>query len=336
MYRKYQILAAAFAALFVAGCRQDGIHVYEVPKEQPTSATATYIPKGWDEAPRGEMRVNSFVIRNGTNAQAEISVIPLPNMGGKLIDNVNRWRSSVGLKALTEEELAKEGRPVKVGAESGTLYEMNGDSTEKDEPTRILGAIVNLDGTGWYFKMMGADKVVAGQKPEFLKFLAGYKFPPHDHGNHAGHNHAEDPHAGLAAQSAPGGEESASKQSWPVPASWQQQAPGMMQDAKFAAAGGKAIITVSQAGGAMIPNIQRWRGQLQMPAVSDAEAEKSSSPLDLGHAKATLVDLTGPSQRMIVVVVPKGQMSVFYKLMGEPSAVAAEKDALIEFAKKVK
>jgi hypothetical protein len=39
---------------------------------------------------------------------------------------------------------------------------------------------------------------------------------------------------------------------------------------------------------------------------------------------------------MIVIIVPKGDMSVFYKLMGESAAVAAEKDALIEFARKVK
>ncbi|HMJ91610.1 MAG TPA: hypothetical protein VK530_17440, partial [Candidatus Acidoferrum sp.] len=122
----------------------------------------------------------------------------------------------------------------------------------------------------------------------------------------------------------------------PAPPSWQQQTPGMMQDAKFAVGGGKAVVTVSEAGGAMVPNIQRWRGQLQMAQASDAEVEKAATPLDLKGVKATLVDLAGPTQRMIVIIVPKGDLSVFYKLMGESAAVAAEKDALIEFARKVK
>jgi hypothetical protein len=348
--RKIQILAVITAAALFAGCRKETVRVYDVPKDRPSASTAAYIPQGWEEAPLGEMRVNSFVVRSGTNKVAEISVIPLPNLGGKLLDNVNRWRSSIGLKPSTEEELAKDAKAVRVGAEAGNLFEMNGDSAEKDEPTRILGAIVNIDGTGWYFKIMGEDKAVAMQKPEFIKFLANYKFPKHDHdhGDHAGHNHTEDPHAGVAAQDPHAGldvatapptpETGAPARAWPAPASWQQQTPGMMQDAKFVAGGGKAIVTVSTAGGDMLANIQRWRGpgQLNLPAISDAEAQKLAVPLDLNGAKATLVDLNGPTQRLIVVVVPKGQFSTFFKLIGEPAAVAAEKDALIEFAKKVK
>ena len=56
----------------------------------------------------------------------------------------------------------------------------------------------------------------------------------------------------------------------------------------------------------------------------------------MNGAQARIIDLPGEKDSMVVIIVPKGQTSVFYKLMGEPAAVAAEKDALIEFAKKVK
>ncbi|HMJ92053.1 MAG TPA: hypothetical protein VK530_19685, partial [Candidatus Acidoferrum sp.] len=227
-----QILAVALVAAFVAGCRQDKITFTDVPKERAERSAepiAVQVPTGWEQAPRGEFRVHSFIVRGASNAQAEISVIPLPNLGGRLLDNINRWRSSVGLQALSEEEIAKEAKPVKVSHETGSFFEMAGDSTEKDEPTRILGAIVNIEGNGWYFKMMGDDKLVSAQKPEFMKFLAAYQFPPHSHDDHAGHNHAEDPHAGVAAEdphaglniaAAPPTPESGPPQkAWPAPPS---------------------------------------------------------------------------------------------------------------------
>ncbi len=341
--KQIQIFAAALAALLVAGCRQESIRVYDVPKDSPVAAAHVHkpAPEGWTAAPRGEFRVESYLIKGTNNAKAEVSVIPLPNMGGKLLDNINRWRSAVGQKPLTEQELSSAGTPVKVGGEGGTFYEIAGNSIEKDEPSRILGAVVNRDGTGWYFKMTGDDKLVAAQKSGFLKYVEGYDFA------HAGHNQGEaaaepsatggDPHAGLNIASAPAATEAAAPaKAWPAPAAWQQQAPGMMQDAKFSVGGGKATVTVSHAGGGLAPNILRWRGQLQMAAVSEAEAEKSASTLDLGGTQAKLVDLAGSSQRMIVVIVPQGETSAFYKLMGDSAAVAAEKDALIEFAKKVK
>lgn len=352
--KQTQFFAVAVIALLAAGCRQESISVYDAPKEREVAAVAhqphnhTPPPQGWEPAPKGDFRIESFVVKGTGDKKAEISVIPLPNMGGNLLDNVNRWRSQVGQKPLSIEDLGKAGTPVKVGGEDGKLYEVAGDSVEKDEPTRVLGVVVDRSGTGWYFKMIGDDKLVAAQKQNFLKYIEGYDFA------HAGHAHGDvaasapaadsaDPHAGLnipPVASAPAAASSGAAQqsSLPVPATWQQQEAGQMVDARFSVQGGKATMTVSTAGGSIVGNIQRWRGpgQVNLPTISDAEAEKLATPLDLNGVKATLVDLAGPAKRMVVVIVPNGATSTFYKLMGDPATVAAEKDALIEFAKKVK
>lgn len=347
-HTKSYLWAVVALAAAATGCRQEQIKVYEVAKPRPAVQASTdghklALPEGWEEGPPGEMRVGSFTIKGTNGAKAELSIIPLPNQGGGELDNVNRWRSSVGQRALTQDELSKSTELVTVGRMEGRLYEITGASTETDDPTRILGVIVHRQGTGWYFKMMGDDKLVAAQKPTMLAFLSSFDFDhghahAHAHDHSAGDPHAGmDPHAGLnMAPAAPTPETNPPRESWPAPASWQQQTPGMMQDAKFSAGGGKAVITVSRAGGGMAANIQRWRGQIGLEGGSAEEAAKQAQPLDLGGTEAKIVDLASSDQRMVVIIVPQGQTSVFYKLMGEPAAVAAEKNALIEFAKKVK
>jgi hypothetical protein len=337
-----RLLAIASTTALIAGCRQEKIQVYEVPKERsaPIAATAAaptmQLPEGWQPKPPGEMRLLSFDVK-GERGEADMSVT---RAGGKLLEAVNRWRSAVSQKPLTDEELEKASTPVKVGGEIGQFFEIPGTSVEKAEPARVLATVVEHDGATWYFKMVGDDKLVAAQKPAFLKFVQGFDFhggQPHAHGAGSSSSAAGDPHAGLNITSAPPTPESGPPpKALPAPPTWQQQTPGMMQDAKFSVQGGKAMVTVSSAGGDMSANITRWAGQLQMAPPSESDLPRISTPLDLGGVKATLVDLAGPKQRMVVVVVPRGEGAVFYKLMGDSTAVLAEKDALIEFAKKVK
>jgi hypothetical protein len=112
-----------------------------------------------------------------------------------------------------------------------------------------------------------------------------------------------------------------------------------MQDAKFSVADGQATVTLSvfgNAAGGLTANINRWRGQVGLPPVVDGEVEKLATPLDLAGAKATIIDMIGSKQRLVVIIAPRGESTAFFKLLGEPSAVAAEKNSFIEFAKGTK
>jgi len=340
MQKNIQTLAVLAAAGLMVGCHRDEIRVYEVPKDGAAPAVATAaapLPEGWQPKPPTDMRLASYAVRGANGVEADVGIIRLPGTGGKEIDTVNRWRSAVGQKGLADEDLAKQVQPVTIGGVSGKLYEAAGASPENDEPTRILGAMVERDGIGWFFKMIGNDKLVASQKQAFLAFLKAYNFEA-PRGGHEVTSAATDPHAGLNIAAGGAAEEPPTAQptSWPVPPSWKQQPPKQFQTARFSVAGGSAEVTLSQAGGSLAMNVNRWRGQVGLPEVSASEAEKLATPLDLGGAQARLVDLPGDTKRMVVIIVPNGQGSTFYKLMGDPSAVKAERDALIEFAKKTK
>ena len=314
----------------LAGCGGQDIRVYDAPKE-PVEVRAT-LPEGWKELPANQMQVANFEVTGNDGAKAQMTIVPLPGSAGNELDNVNRWRGQVGLPPIAEAELGKDAVPIQIAGASARMFEMSGTSTQTRNQARLLAASQKHGDSVWFFKLMGDDELVRQQRDAFVNFLAKYQY--------------RDGEAAGPADSPPARPESRTAQtepprrSWTPPAGWQQQQPGPMQDAKFLAAGGKAIVTVSildgPAGG-ILANVNRWRtAQLGLPAVDEAALASLVTPLDLPDTKAKLVDMTGPNQRMVAAIISRSGSTWFFKLMGENEAVSAEKNSFIEFVKTAK
>ena len=340
------------AALFLVACGRDEIKTYRVAKEsdapattapgpkesvQPTVAWTT--PTGWEELPPGEMRVASFSVK--TNDQkADVSIIPLPGLAGGDLGNVNRWRGQVGLPAVQEEEMAKLAEKVEVAGESGQLFDQAGVSPSDNEKSRILAVIQRRDGVAWFYKMTGSDALVAQQKPAFVAFLKSIRFLAASEQPALPPSHP--PVGGTAMQppTAPSGD----KPDWKVPAGWQEVAPGQMQLAKFVAAGdggAKAETSVAMIpgdGGGPLANVNRWRKQIGLGPIEAGDLPKQTSTLDVGASKATVLDVTSSDKkkRLLAASVPRGNGTWFYKLMGDETVVAREKEAFLQFVKSAK
>ena len=315
-------------AALLGGCGREEIRVYKAPKEQP--ATRTSLPEGWEELPGDQMRVGNFAVHGQRGEKAQVSIIPLPGLAGRELENVNRWRGQLGLPPTTAAELPTQAEQVELAGEPAQLFDMAGVSPQDQTKMRIIAVMQNRGDTVWFFKMTGDDGLVAGQKPVFINFLAGYKYP-------------SGPEATIPSSS-PGvsgnaKETPARRTRWKVPTAWKEQPPGPMQDVKFVAADGKAVVTVSifeGASGGMLANVNRWRAQIELAAVDEPELEKLLTPLDLPDAKAMLVDMKGPKQRLVAAIVPRDGSTWFFKLVGDQSAVGAEKDSFIGFVQSSK
>ena len=134
------------------------------------------LPPGWEESPPGQMRVASFRVNGKDGKQADVGVVPLPGLMGRDVESVNRWRSTVGLSAVREEDLGKLAQPVQVGGQPGQLYEQAGENTGSGEKTRILAAVSRHNNVAWFIKMSGDDTLVSEQKPAFVEFLKSVSF----------------------------------------------------------------------------------------------------------------------------------------------------------------
>jgi hypothetical protein len=297
------------------------------------------------------MRVASFRVPGKDGKPADVSVVPLPGLVGHDLENVNRWRDSVGLPPVAEEELPKLAQPVEVAGQPAQLYEQAGNAPGSGDKSRILAAIARRDGVPWFFKMTGDDALVTEQKPVFVEFLktltfeaAGASAPlPPSHPPIGGGMMPPSPAPAPAAAS------SQAKPGWQVPAGWQETAAGQFLVAKFLVKGAdnaQAAVNVSASagdGGGLVENVNRWRTQLGLDRMAESDINKLATPLVVGAGgKAVLVDMngtdpqSGQKTRLVGAVVAQGSQTWFYKLMGSEPLVQREKDAFSQFVQTAK
>jgi len=310
---------------------------------------------GWEELAPGEMRVASFrVLASGK--QADVGVVPLPGLMGHDLENVNRWRSSIGLEPIKEDELPNLTEAVTIASLPGQLYDLAGESPGSGEKTRILVAVLKREGVAWFFKMSGDDKLVQQQKPAFVSFLKGLSFEagstPAGGSEIASDTPALPPShpaisgPGLLQASASTGAQD--RPDWQVPSNWKEgNAEGFLV-AKYIVTGSdnsRADVNVSKSpgtGGGFAANVNRWRGQLGLGQLSEAELNKIATPLDTAAGKGLSVDMSGTDgrsgqkARLVGVIIPEQSQTWFYKIMGDEKLVASEKDAFLKFVQSAK
>ena len=388
--RSSRVVSTAILAFFLAGCANKEIQVYGVPKESspalptahPSAAdsrpqeTLTWVtPSGWEEAPRGQIRLASFKIKGENGQQADVSVIALPGTAGGDLNNVNRWRGQVDLPSVEAEELPKLTEKVFVGGSEGALFDLAGTAASGDA-TRVLAAILHQADAVWFLKMTGDDALVAKQKPVFVEFLKSVKFvvsataqstlpaghPP------LGESTSELPQGHPPISGLPASPETKTvhspKPQWELPATWREEAATQMLIAKFSVAhnAARAEITVSSFPGdvgGLLANVNRWRAQVGLQPLDSTQLSQAVKNLKVPFADVSLIELEnvnagvahhpahpartgccsesqGTSTSLIGVVAPHNGQTWFFKMLGDPKTVAREKDAFVKFVRSVK
>jgi hypothetical protein len=128
---------------------------------------------------------------------------------------------------------------------------------------------------------------------------------------------------------------------------WQEIAPGEMRAASFRVSGmdGKqadvSVIPLPGLAGSDLDNVNRWRGQVGLPGVSEAELATLAQPVEIGGQAAKLYEQAGANpgsgekSRILAAITRRGGMAWFFKMTGDEGLVAEQKPAFIEFLKSV-
>ena len=361
-----RLLAFCLGSLFVitTGCKKEDIQIYRVAKEQEAPAPAQpsphgeqpqetprprpqwTVPAGWESTPpASSMSLASFAISGKDGQSALVSVIPMPAIAGHELEVVNMWRAQVQLAPIARDDVAKQAETISIGNQQGSLYDMVSEKPVADgKPLlRLTVAMLSTGDASWFFKLTGDDALVREQKPAFLQFLKSINFsqtaePP---------AFAAAPHP-VSTNSKQIPHENPDKPLWNVPAGWKEVPAGDMLVAKFTIPGEngtKAELNVSPLGGmggGPLMNINRWRKQLGLPPIDEDDLQKQTQSLDVQGGKAMLVDITGTDARsgqktrLLGAIVPQGDQTWFYKLMGSEKVVERERDSFAQFLKTVK
>ena len=262
------------------------------------------LPPGWERQSGNAMRYATLVIPD-TDPALEVAVSSLPyaaEMGDQYeLANLNRWRGQLGLDALQ-------------GADWRTQAEDHKELLEfPSQEGRIL--LVHL----------------VGETKDFgnTRMLAAMFLPTSSKETSAAPPAMSD----IPVRTAP------APFQYTLPEGWEVASGNSVRLASFKATTDDGVVDVSvtrfPGGGGMLDNINRWRGQVKLEPIDEAELEKSMSPIDVGGIASQLAEIVGLEQSILVVTVPEGESKWFFKAQGPAKAIAAQRAAFLSLMESV-
>ncbi len=277
--------------------------------ESSTTASPRWTdPTDWKaRATPGTMR---FATLDAPGVEISVSVLPLPEgqpWEDYLLANINRWRGQLQLEPATAEVVQQQIQTIPIGDMKATSIDLVGKSVP------------------------GVAPGMGGGAPPFAG--AGTPQPP-----------TAPPTASPGTSNVPAPNAAAgSGLRYTLPEGWTPGRSGPFRLAAFEVQreNEKAEVTLSALGaaaGSLLDNVNRWRGQIALPPITEAELAKISSEIKIQDQAAQWVDLTGegdpaPAQAIYAVVIPQGERTLFVKMMGNGQLVRSQKTAFEQFVR---
>jgi hypothetical protein len=134
------------------------------------------MPPGWLELDHSSFLVAKFRATGEAGAQADINVSTSAGTGGGLLPNVNRWRAQLSLGPVDQAVLDKLAATLELPTGKALVVDFSGADSENDNRARCIGVMVPLADQTWFYKLMGAEKVVAREKESLLNFVRSVKY----------------------------------------------------------------------------------------------------------------------------------------------------------------
>lgn len=126
---------------------------------------------------------------------------------------------------------------------------------------------------------------------------------------------------------------------WTAPAGWTPKVASAMRRGSYTVSGPEGAGDVSITAfpgdvGGNLANINRWRGQLQLPPVADLAGVVQ--PLEANGLHLLVFEGANNGTRMLAAIVARPNETWFFKLTGPDALVAREKPAFLDFLKTVR
>jgi len=355
--------ASAGLLLALVGCSKQDITSYRVPKEAasivastPAAASAPVAaaliwstPAGWHVQTAGGLRTASFLAPGKEGTTADVSIVTFAGAGGNVLANINRWRGQLQLAPIDTATLPTQVRAFDAPAGHFFVADISGKPEQGKEAVRILGAWLQQPDRVWFFKMTGSDAVVGIQQEAFLGLLRSVSFPAAldgpaigSHDNERPSTNTNDlPPATPAVANGPKGP----LLRWEAPADWKPKPNSAMRKGSYAVVQGDqsadlSVTTFPGDVGGLAANVNRWRGQLNLPPVDGAALGALTESVVANGLHFTMVDFSGPArpgqQRILAALASWQGATWFVKLTGPSGLVEDQRSAFISFLKTVR
>lgn len=265
------------------------------------------LPTGWKSKDGPPPVFQTIEVTENEN-EATLTVMPLPapanDLTGYLKSNVDRWRRQLGMSPATSEnwleEATNSAEIISIPTEQGkfiTLVHLEGTTEKMGEAKMLVAMVSNESLTG--------NAAMATAPP------TAPKTPPRK-----------------------------SNVAYDIPEGWRESPGNSMRLVSLAVdhESGESEISVIRlpGGGDVLPNINRWRGQVKLDPVNAEELKVSLEEIKVDGQAGQFTFLEGPEQSILVAIVEVDGVKWFYKMLGPTPAVQAEQVHFREFLKSVK
>jgi hypothetical protein len=100
-----------------------------------------------------------------------------------------------------------------------------------------------------------------------------------------------------------------------------------------------SFVTLGPAAGNVLDNVNRWRGQLAQPPITEEKLKSEVQPLPTARGEVAVVDLSGQPEngdlakdgRIIGAIAADGTGTAFYKMRGNTALVGTEKENFLKW-----
>jgi hypothetical protein len=126
---------------------------------------------------------------------------------------------------------------------------------------------------------------------------------------------------------------------WQTPEGWREQAPSNLRLGSFLVVGKSgqtaeaSVVALAGDGGGNLANVNRWRGQLELPPLSQQQLEQQSQTITPAGRRMILVDFSNDKiqKRLIASIHVRNGKTWFFKLVGDDATVREAKPAFLHF-----
>lgn len=288
----------------------------------PSAGFKWTAPAHWQEQKASSMRLASFQVSGKEGASADVSVVVLAGAAGGVLDNVNRWLNQLGQPPITDQKLKAMTTEVPSSLGKIGVVDLQGlpSGADASKDGRILAGMLPNNGETLFFKMRGNAGLVAAEKQNFLKWISSV---------HPEEQKTAAPETAVTMVEPPTTQSGQPK--FHTPEGWQSKPASSMRFASFSTTGpnGEAAdISVSAFPGDTggdLANVNRWRGQVGLEAISEADLKTQVSQVTSKAGPIKVVRFQGPKTHMLAGWIARNGSTWFFKISGPGAVVDAQK-----------
>jgi hypothetical protein len=131
---------------------------------------------------------------------------------------------------------------------------------------------------------------------------------------------------------------------WVKPEGWSEQPLSEMRlgsfkvDGSNAASADVSVTAFPGDAGGLAPNINRWRGQLQLPPLDEDQLQQTIQRIEVEGVQTYLVDIQSPENaakpsRILGAVLETLDRTWFVKMTGTPELIESQRQKFLDFVK---